>query len=396
MRPGERSDNLGFTHRLPGGTVRPGSRGSARVSELGMGAGFGGQTAQPHVDALSASTEKPTPAAGADMGTMMAGARGRGGRGGGGSGSGRGGRGNGDGSGGGFGRGRGGGGNNGNSGNRGRGGGGAGAGGYGGGRGSGDGYGGGRGSGDGYGVGDGYSDGSSGQGVSAGTPAGGGYPPVPSGPVRRQQYTTLDSSSDYVDDDADLSAYPQHPPPSSIQNPSGRTLQFDPVPSIIPYSQNQGQAPDGLEVSKLRAELAATMRRLVTLETASASASASTSAPTSNKDSEEVTRQFYGIVAGGTANAVLLFAELPSGDGSGKQVTPCAKASRSKWLKLSYPRMRRNAITVTNDVDGASKPTWWYRVHVVDATSGEYKLLWACDRADDGTPAFERFAMYPQ
>ena len=313
--------------------MRAGSRGSARTSELGMGAGFGGQTAQPHVDALQQSLRADKGfAAGADMGM---GSYSNGGGSGGSS----------------------------VPPNRGRGG----------GRGVGN-----RGG------------GQSGPGGPGG-PAGrgrGGYPQPPSfrPPLQQQQQQNEDKDED--DSEASvLDSYPKFPPPSTsstsspssfqtqtqaqMQTQNARTVQFE---TTIPASVMSRTMPEGLEIGKLRADLTAVTKRLNALD-------------------EDATWQFYGIVAGGAANAVLLFPELPSDT---KTVPPCAKASRSKWLKLSYPRVRREITSTTLSVDGSSTSTWWYRVHVVDATSGDYRLLWVCDRADDGTPGFERFAMYPQ
>ena len=320
--------------------MRAGSRGSARTSELGMGAGFGGQTAQPHVDALQQSLRADKGfAAGADMG-MGSYSNGGGsggssvppsrGRGGGGNGGGRGG------------------------GNRGG--------------------------------------GSGGPGGPAGRGRG-GYPQPPSfrPPLQQQNEDKDEDDSEIAGSASVLDSYPKFPPPSTsstsspssfqtqtqaqaqpqMQTQNARTVQFE---TSIPASVMSRTMPEGLEIGKLRAELTAVTKRL-------------------NAIDEDATWQFYGIVAGGAANAVLLFPELPS---DAKTVPPCAKASRSKWLKLSYPRVRREIASTTLSADGSSTSTWWYRVHVVDAPSGDYRLLWVCDRADDGTPAFERFAMYPQ
>lgn len=312
--------------------MRAGSRGSARTSELGMGAGFGGQSAQPHVDALQQSLRADKGfAAGADMGM---GSYSNGGGSGGSS----------------------------VPPSRGRGG--------GGGRGGGN------------------------RGGGPGGPPGrgrGGYPQPPSfrPPLQQQNEDKNEDDGEIAGSASVLDSYPKFPPPStsSTSSPSSfqtqtqaqtqaqaqnaRTVQFE---TSIPASVMSRTMPEGLEIGKLRADVTAVTKRLNALD-------------------EDATWQFYGIVAGGAANAVLLFPELPSDT---KTVPPCAKASRSKWLKLSYPRVRREITSTTLSVDGSSTSTWWYRVHVVDATSGDYRLLWVCDRADDGTPAFERFAMYPQ
>ena len=364
MRPGERSDNLGFVHRLPGGTVRAGSRGSARVSELGMGSGFGGHSGETNTDALQQSVlgdrgvnAQPR----ADMGMGGGGGgegygSGRGGgppsRGGGGSRNGRGGRGGGSGRGGqqqGQARSRG----------------------------AGQMQGPGMGMGTGMGMGQSQSQSQS-QNQGQGQP---GYPLPPQAPAAYQMqqpssvhYAELDT----YDDADDTSGYVTMAPPPSM--------------TAMPAAP---QRPSDDSVGKLKAELAGTGRRLAGLEATVAQqaksilAASATAAP-GGSNAEEF-KQFFGLVAGGAANAVLLFPDIAEVAG-GKAVAPCAKASRAKWVKLSYPRVRREG----SEAEGSSRPSWWYRVHIVDGTTGEYKLLWVCDRADDGTAAFERFVTYPQ
>lgn len=347
MRPGERSDNLGFTHRLPGGTVRPGSRGSARTSELGMGAGFSGQSTQPHGDALqqSMAAEKGF-AAGADMGMNAYGNGSMRGGGGGGAGPGPG-----------------------PGGPRGRGRGGFNGGGPGGppGRGGGPGFGS---PGFGQGRGGGGQQSSAANGVNL--PSGGnGYPP---------QSQSQSHQGGYFDDgtaDQGLDAYPPYPPPP----PSSVSVHKQPPPPPPTAADGANAAM----LTKIRSELASAVQRVTRVEAA---------LPSASGQQQEPLKQFFGIVSGGASGAVLLFPELPATQGP-DAAQACAKASRSKWLKLSYPRVRRD-FTGDLSVEGASKTAWWYNVHAVDPHTGDYKQLWVCDRSDDGSPAFERFAMYPQ
>lgn len=351
MRPGERSDNLGFTNRLPGGTVRPGSRGSARTSELGMGAGFSGQSTQG--DALQQSMAAEQKQANMGMGAY---------------------------------------------------------GGNGGGASSMRGAPGGRGRGRATNPRGGFGGPGFGRGNPAGGPGGlpsgagyavGGYPPPqpPSGGAFRAPQQPYDDGGEY-DEPSVLDVYPQYPPPSSTQGSVKRPpqVQFEgvsasssPAPSSTSFAAARSQSDDGAFSAKIRSELVATLQRLTRVETALAAA-----VSTGKSESDNDLKQFFGIVSGGAAGAVLLFPDLPTAQtGPPDAAQACAKASRSKWLKLSYPRVRRD-FTGDLSVDGTSKTAWWYNVHAVDPITGDYKVLWVCDRADDGSPAFERFAMYPQ
>lgn len=325
MRPGERSDGLGFVNRIPGRATPAGARGSARVSELGMGAGFGG-SASSNVDALSSTSTNGRQGPPAPRGAPRPS---RGGRGGGLGGSG-----------------------------------------------------------------------------GPGGPAGGprqapprGYPPqgyAPQGYAPQGPQGYLDGPGPMMTPDA-AAFYP--PPPSSVSGSHGGQPPLPPSlksPIAVTFQ-------DEVEKKKRDADLAKVVSEIGTLKQRVEHIEQTTVAPSASSDDggiaelratvaalQQETRQFFGLVSGGVGEMVLLFGDLPGGASEGRPPAK-AKASKGKWLKLSYPRQRVQYI----GEDRVERTEYWYRVHIIDSASGELKLLWVSEKAADGGAAFERFATYP-
>ncbi len=98
--------------------------------------------------------------------------------------------------------------------------------------------------------------------------------------------------------------------------------------------------------------------------------------------------QFYGLVAGGSHENVFLYDVIPDNDAVTK---PQCRSSRGKWLKLSYPRRLIQRTTI----DQKLASTTWVRAYAIREETGEMMQYWVNMTAQDGSPAFYKFMVYP-
>ena len=99
----------------------------------------------------------------------------------------------------------------------------------------------------------------------------------------------------------------------------------------------------------------------------------------------EEAKQFYGKVDGGEKGHVLLFQKVPTSAKENTKDFAACIATRDSWLKLSYPVKRTS---------WGSSPASWFKVHVVDASTGEFSYYVVSDKTEDGSKAFSHFSVY--
>lgn len=105
-------------------------------------------------------------------------------------------------------------------------------------------------------------------------------------------------------------------------------------------------------------------------------------------DLNDSSKQFYGLVAGGGDNVVLLYDVIPDNIAVAR---PQCKSSRGKWLKLSYPRRLVQRTTIDQKVVNSI----WLRAYAIKESTGEMMQYWVNSSCPDGSEAFEKFMVYP-
>ena len=102
---------------------------------------------------------------------------------------------------------------------------------------------------------------------------------------------------------------------------------------------------------------------------------------------QEYSKTFYGLVEGGTDEYVKLYSNAPTSAQPQQTVKPVGRASKGRWLRLSYPRI---VLEIPSE-HGGTRTDIWLCVHAIDGETGEVKRLWV----QNAPQSFSSFSMFP-